>query len=162
LISYDIIPVDSVLLRVRCGAEVYIHTGTCKETICSELEFFGMKREGLPKFVNGEWGYEKFVQWQELRTRIEWKIPTGLSGRDYVDKAIFPAMKPYTIVQDGKERQRRLKLIHFRRRQNRDRVEIAILEENCIELVKKQKELLEENRDLVKRYATASAFLMRE
>jgi len=59
LVSYDNIPVDSVLSRVRCGAKVYRHSGTCKETLCSELELFGMKKFGLPKFVNGDWGYEK-------------------------------------------------------------------------------------------------------
>jgi len=89
LVSYDAIPLDSVLTRMRCGGDVYIHSGTRKETICSELELFGMKKAGLPKFVNGEWGYEKFVQWQELRTRIEWKVPVGLSGRDCTDMAIF-------------------------------------------------------------------------
>ncbi len=159
LVSYDNIPVDSILSRVRCCGEVYIHSGNGKETLCSELELFGMKRSGLPKFVNGDWGYEKFVQWQELRTRIEWKIPAGLSGRDSTDMASFPAMKPYTIVKEEKERQRRLNLIRFRRRQNRERVDIAMLEENRTELEKEQKELLEENRDLETRYATASSFL---
>ncbi len=162
LVSYDNIPVDSLLSRVRCCSEVYIHSGTGKEALCSELELFGMEKAGLPKVVNGGWGYEKFVQWQELRTRIEWKIPAGLSGRDSTDMASFPAMKPYTIVEEAKERQRRLNLIRFRRRQNRDRVDIAMLEENCIELEKEQTKLLEENQDLETRYAKASAIVNSE
>jgi len=56
---------------------------------------------------------KKFVQWQELHTRIEYKIPAGLSGRDFTDMVSFPAMKPYTIVENAKERQRRLNLICF-------------------------------------------------
>jgi len=80
-------------------------------------------------------------------------------GRDSTDMACFPAMKPYTILEEERERQRRLNLIHFRRRQNRERVEIAILEENCMELEKEQKKLLEENRELENRYAMASAML---
>jgi len=161
LISFDNIPDDFVLLPV-CGSEFYTHSGTCKETLCSELELFGMKKAGLPKVVNGDWGYEKFVQWQELRTRVEWKIPAGLSGRDCIDVASFPAMKPYTVLDEEKERQRRLNLIRFRRRQNRERVEIAMLEEACDELVKEQKELLKENRDLETRYSTASTIMNNE
>jgi len=135
LVSYDSISVDHPLSRVRCGTDVYTHSGTCKETLCLELELFGMKKSGLPKFINGDWGYKKFVEWQELRTRIEWKIPAGLTRKHCTDMASFPAMKPYTLLEEGKEQQRRLNLIWFRRRQNRDQVEIALLEENCIELV---------------------------
>jgi len=50
-----------------------------------------------------------------------------------------------------------MNLIRFRRRQNRDRVDIAILKENCRELENEQKKLLEENRELEKRYAMATA-----
>jgi len=162
LISYDTIPVDSVLSRIRCCSEVYVHSGSGKEALCSELELFGMRKEGLPKLVNGDWGYEKFVQWQELHNRIEWRIPAGLSGRDSTDMASFPAMKPYTIVEETKERQRRLNLIRFRRRQNRDRVDIAMLEENCLELENERTKLLKENRDLETRYAEASTIVNSE
>ncbi len=33
-------------------------TTLVNKTLCSELELFGMKKSGLPKFVNGDWGYE--------------------------------------------------------------------------------------------------------
>jgi len=159
LISHDNIPLDSVLSRLRGVGEVYVHSDSCKEKLCAELELFGMEQAGLPKFVDGVWGYEKFVQWRELRTRIEWRIPAGLSGRECTDIANFPAMKPYKTLEDEKERQRRLNLIHFRRRQYRERVDIATMEENRTKLEIEHKKLVEENRELEKRFAMAIALV---
>jgi len=76
--------------------------------------------------------------------------------------ASFPVMKPYAIVEEAKERQRRLNAIRFRRRQNRDRVDIAMLEENRLELENERKKLREENWELETRYAKASAILNSE
>jgi len=142
--------------------KVHTHIGKSKDALCAALESCGLVKAGLPKLASGSWGYEKFAQWQELRTRMEWKIPAGLSGRDCSDLTSFPAVRPYKILPQDQnaERKRRMHLIHFRRKQSRHRVSIAILEEHCAELREQQQMLLKEKKDLEDKHAAARVILM--
>jgi len=161
LISQEDVPIDLIRSLECLNAEIHIHSDHSKDILSSRLESFGLTKAGLPKFVNGDWGYEKFVQWQELRTRIEWKIPTCLSGRDCSQTSHFPAMKSYTLLAEDQaaERQRRLRLIHFRRTQNRIRIAVALLKENCSHLQDEKKKLIQENVELEAKCAKATAIV---
>jgi hypothetical protein len=112
-----------------------------------------MDKTGLPKYLNGKWGLSKYLYWQELRTRTEWRIPLGFSGRDLLSMYNdFPAINPYYTVQPDEEkaeRNRRMNVIHCRRKRDQKRVELDDLSEECADLRETQEGLLEENRRLV-------------
>ena len=58
--------------HIRFGDQVHVHVElTQKEKLADRLESFGLlSRANLPKRLGGAWGYEKFVQWQELADPI--------------------------------------------------------------------------------------------
>jgi hypothetical protein len=148
LLSVVPVPEDKKA-QFNFGDKVYVHVGASKGELLSKLETFGMSKDGLPRSLNGGWGYQKFLYWQELRTRMEWKIPLGSSGREYAGVK-FPAIKPYSVLPEDEktERQRRLNVIHCRRKRNRVLGETEILQEQCGELRDEREVLLEENRKL--------------
>jgi len=158
LISQDNIPIDIIRSLESLNARIHVHSDQSKDVLRCKLESFGLTKAGLPKFVNGGWGYEKFLQWQELRTRIEWRIPTCLSGRDCSQTSNFPAMKPYTPLSadEAAERKRRMGFIHYRRKQNRIRVAVVMLKAECTDLRNEKKKLLQENQELEAKHATAT------
>lgn len=126
-----------------------IHLNHSTRALANELAKFGIQRSSLPRFFKGgEWGYSSFVQWQELRTRMEWKIPLCLSGRN--DTSHFPAIRAYDLLPDHErgERKRRMNVIHSRRKRDRVRVEEESLNEDYDELVADQEDLILENKRL--------------
>ena len=54
-----------MLSRMQFHSKVFLHSGFAKDKLHLELESFGMVKASLPKFVNNNWGYKIFVQWQE-------------------------------------------------------------------------------------------------
>jgi hypothetical protein len=164
LLSHEPISHD-VESRINLGDATYVHVGSSNDELASQLEEFGMHKAGLPKYLNGKWGLGKYLQWQDLRTRMEWRIPLGHSGRDpskiYDD---FPAIKPYSLLPENEktERDRRLNVVHCRRKRDKRRVEVDTLEEECSELRENSNELLEENRRLEDLVRTAVVMVEQE
>ena len=81
------------------------------------------------------------MRWQELRARLELQIPTALSGRHVnAEPFEYPAIRPYTLLPESEkaERNRRMNLIHSRRKRDRERIEIEVLREHCAELREEQ------------------------
>jgi hypothetical protein len=91
------------------------------------LQESGMHIENLPSCFGGNWDYAKFLHWRELRTRLEWRVPLHLSGRSN-ELESFPAMRPYSTLGDDQkvERERRLNVIHARRKQDRKRFSMQV------------------------------------
>lgn len=129
---------------------IHIYDKQAIEEVSLKLQSGGIAKEGQPNYLGGEWGYEKFVEWQELRTRMEWKIPVGLTGRDSEKAFSLPAIRPYKIDTslDPVERRRRLNVIHTRRKRERFRVAINALQEHVNSLNERRKDLLSENARL--------------
>jgi hypothetical protein len=154
---------STVASQIKFGGQTHVHVGTTN-FLSKRLEAFGLSKAGLPKWLNGGWGYEKFVHWQELRTRFEWKIPVGLSGRDSAEAFEFPAIRPYTVLPETKktERKRRLNVIHSRRKRSRERVELHVLEEQISELKDERGRLVHQNRMLEDLARAATAMVERE
>jgi len=161
LISHENVPTYLIRSLEPVNARIHVHSDQSKDFLRLKLESFGLTKAGIPKFVNGDWGYEKFVQWQELRTQIEWRIPTALSGRDCFQPSNFPAMKAYKLLSEGEatEWKRRLSVIHHRRKQSRIRVAVDMLKENCNDLRHEKEKLLEENHELESKYAKAATIV---
>jgi hypothetical protein len=162
LLSLQAVPAD-VASQIRFAGQTHIHVNASKAELSRKLNAFGITKAGLPKCVNGEWGYEKFVEWQELRTRMEWKIPIGLSGRASSMSFDFPAIKPYAVPSETEptERKRRLNVIHSRRKRDRERIEMGVLQEQCSELREEKERLFYDNRMLEDLTRTAKAIAAR-
>lgn len=130
--------------------QLYVHDDHDKASLCEKLESYGLTKTGLPKYLQGDWGYEKFTQWQELRARMEWKIPIGLSGREASQDLNFPGLRAYEVSGEitASERKRRLNVIHSRRKQSRERVEVFVLIEEKSEQQDLHDRLVQENRML--------------
>lgn len=122
-----------------------------KEHCLSRLQAVGLARQNVPKSMGGDWGYESFVQWQELRTRYEWGLPPGVGGKDSSTLFDFAnsTMNLKTLnEEDRTERKRRLNVLHSRRKREREKVEIEVLQEQSIELEEKNRALDEDNERL--------------
>jgi hypothetical protein len=148
--------------RINFGNQTYVHVGSSNDELTSQLEEFGMSKADLPKYVNGKWGLGKYLQWQEFRTRMEFKIPLFFGGRDRLEiYDEFPSIKPYSILLENQkaERDRRLNVVHCRRKRDRKRVEVDVLEEEHTDLIEQHKVLLEENRRLQDHVRTAVAMV---
>ncbi len=159
ILSHIIFPTE-ITSKITIS-DVFVHVGPSKDAFPSKLQHFGMSRDGLPTCFGGEWGYEKFVLWQELRTRYEWKIPVGLSGRASSDASDFPAIKQYAVQGDRAEIKRRLNVIHTRRKRDRERIEFGVLQERCTELREEQQKLVAENRMLEEALRVATTIVQR-
>jgi hypothetical protein len=150
----------SLKLQISFSREVFIHVAGTKALLGAALQARGFERVNLPTRLNGEWGYAKFVHWQELRTRFEWKIPAGLSGRSQQASELnfsdIPARSSLT-KEEKIERQRRMNVIHSRRKRDRERVEIDVLNEECMDQRERQKKLRHENEELEGLYRRAMA-----
>jgi hypothetical protein len=141
----------SVESQISFGDKTYVHVRSSKDELASQLEGFGMNKAGLPTYLNGKWRLAKYIQWQEFRTRMEFKIPLCFGGRDqskiYDD---FPAITSHSLLLENKkaERSRRLNVVHCRQKRDQKRVESDALEEEYTELRGQHEELLEESRRL--------------
>lgn len=153
---------DALRTQVEFGEQVYLHVSSSKTEIADMLRQHGLDRSGLPKCLNGKWGYGKFLLWQELRTRMEWRIPLGLTGREAAQNN-FPAIKPYAVLTDDNkaERQRRLNVIHCRRKRDRQLVETQTLREQCEDLLEVHDALVAESKRLEDLIAAAKAMAER-
>jgi len=138
----------------------FTHVCETPAEICQSLSGHGIEKEALPKYAGGTWAYSKFVQWQELRTRVEWNVPLGLSGRENAESS-FPAIKAFELLgpNEKAERTRRLNVIHTRRKRDKMRVDADLLEEQCVELREARGEL-EQEGELLKRLLDAAAALI--
>ena len=96
---------------------------------------------------------------------MEWKIPFGLSGRGAEATSTnreCPDTVPYTQLskEEKIERKRRMNVIHSRRKRDRERVEIDLLQEQIEELQEKKARLLQENEVLENLSQSAKANLL--
>ena len=135
--------------RLNIAKEAFTHVGD-SHSLYARLKAFGVKHSGIPMSLGGEWGYERFLQWQELRMRMEFKIPLGFSGRDKNEAYSFPAIRPHTLLPatEKAERNRRLNIIHCKRKRDRERLSMEIMKEQRGNLQRKQKVLRLENKRL--------------
>ena len=141
VVSQDFMQIDSSS-PINFGRQLYVHVSPSMDALRAKLLPFGMKDENLPGTLKGGFTFAKFVQWQEFRTRMEWRIPIGLQGKDKqgdgdsLDPFSLPTIKPYSLLPSSLqvERRRRLTVIHSRRKRDRQLVEADTMKEQCSEL----------------------------
>ena len=151
-LSNEPIP-DDFTSKFHFCDEVFTHCSMNKTELVAKLQSHGIEPlKQLPKRLGGEWTRAKYFEWQELRTRCEWHLPLGLSGRSVIVQGSdeFPALRPYTLLPDDEkaERKRRLDVIHSRRKRDRIRIETEVLRESVEELEDEQAALKAETARL--------------
>ena len=124
-----------------------VHVGTSRDEILEQLVPYGIEKWILPRSVGGNFGYDRFTQWQELRIRYEWGLPAGANDRDALEIYDFSRVKSLTDMneEERKERKRRMNVVHSRRKRERERIEIEVLQERCDELRDRKVVLTEES-----------------
>ena len=129
---------------------VLLHKADTTAELRSMLEASGLKRTGLPRSLHGEWGYEKFVSWLEVRTRMEFQIPQNLFTKANGDAFDFPGIRHYKLLpeEEKDEQSRRLNVIHCKRKRSRSRIMVAAMEEDSKYLQEQQDMLKNENERL--------------
>jgi hypothetical protein len=162
LLSHEPISHD-VESRINFGDETYVHVGSSNDELASQMEEFGMHETGLPQYLNGKWGLSKYLQRQELRTHVEWRIPFGYQRRDHSYAFDLPGIRPYTLLPEKEkiETCRRLNVLNCRRKRDQKIIYVDALQEDCVELREILERLLEENRRLEELMRVAIAMVER-
>ena len=145
-------PQEDLSSHIRFGDDVYHHVESTSAGLVAKLKQYGINQTHLPKQLGGEWGTSRFYEWSEIRTRFEWKLPLGLSGRssEVAEAFRFPSLTPYSALTEEEKavRKRRMNVIHSRRKRDRIKVEEEVLTEHIEEMRQQQGKLVEENRRL--------------
>ena len=156
--------IDQDLLRYLQAAttsKIFHHSAPTKIGLTQHLVRHGFCPTRLPKSIGGKFGYDNFVQWQELRTRFEWDLPAGVSKKDEEAYFDFSHVKRLSQLSDDEknERKRKLNVIHSRRKRERERIEVEVLEEQFIELSEEKSTLILEEKRLIDLLQQAQACL---
>lgn len=131
--------------------EAHFHENVGIDEVIARLEAEGIdKQEGLPSFLEGGFTMGKFIRWQELRTRLEFRIPLAYQGKQTQEAYSFPAIRPYTLLPETEraEQSRRANVVHCRRRRDRQLIEDDMLLEECSRMKNQKRRLQEENQRL--------------
>jgi hypothetical protein len=115
--------------------QVIPHINTSRNLLAPRLARYGLDTEHLPKSIGGKFGFDRFFQWQELRTRYEWGLPAGVGNKASADMFGFGKEKPLgDLTEEEKhERKRKLNVIHSRRKRERERIEAEVFREQVME-----------------------------
>lgn len=130
--------------------QVIPYLANSRTSIAKMLEPYGLNPDDMPKTIGGKFGYDRFVQWQELRTRYEWDLPAGVSNKQAADMFDFSNVTPLSRMteEERTERKRRLNVVHSRRKRERERIEIEVLNEQCDEQADRKRVLQREHDKL--------------
>lgn len=148
---------------INIAEECIIHNGMQGESLLEALQCYYFSKAGLPKCVGGAWDYGKFLMWHELRARMEWRIPIGSSIKDY-NPDDFPSIKRYETLPESQkqEKERRMNVIHCRRKRCKKLLEAEALREQCDALIMHRSNLGNEGLLLANLLHDAEAHVLSE
>ena len=125
---------------VHSKERVHMHRPIAGTSAAQLLQAFGLPTDGIPRSLGGKFGFDRFAQWQELRVRYEWDLPAGLNTNEEdaaaydLDKARLKTTPGGMTEEERVERKRKLNVIHSRRRRDRERFQIELLNEDSAQL----------------------------
>jgi hypothetical protein len=127
--------------------------------LMEDLEKYGLERDGIPEYLGGNWKYEYFTQMLEERARYE-KILYAGGEEDFGRKLELDSSERGTKKRtlDGnndalkekerKAKKRKMDALYARRKRERQRIEVEVLEDQCKELGEKNRSLDSDNKRL--------------
>jgi hypothetical protein len=115
-----------------------VHFGATREEILKSVEEYGFTKEVLPNQVGGSWSYEKdlMLWWTKAEcTKFgNLKVASGAPGRmtsKRVAKAAFDHIEGMTEEEKLRQKKRAMDAIYARRKRERQRIEMEVLQERC-------------------------------
>jgi len=146
----SLVPLMLKLLGLLNRRTIVVVADTKKEMGEKLVEQHEMSTDDFPECVGGTWSYEQFPRWQELRTRYEWDLPpVGVRDQRMPHIPEYKVKPRSQLSEDEKiERKRRLNVLNSRRKRERVRVEVAVFNDQVVELRKRNRTLNEENERL--------------
>jgi hypothetical protein len=135
-----------------------VHFGSKREEILKSMEGYGFLKDLLPEQVGGTWSYDKdLMPWWTDRTKAECtkfgnlkvasNIP-GQTGGKRVARAAFDHIEGMTEEEKLRQKKRAMDAIYARRKRERQRIEMEVLQERCAAIRSKNDELQELNEKL--------------
>lgn len=156
----------TVASRLYLYDDVFVHADmTTPGQVAKELEAHGCFRASdLPDGLGGQWDLHKFHRWQELRTRVEWRVPLGLGPAEIEEALTFPGIREVPVLPESEkqERARRLNVIHSRRKRSRKRSRNDALEDEHDQLLFQHQQLVQEQGRLERLLKAALEFIFAE
>lgn len=124
-----------------------VHVASTHKELLHKLTAEGLKEEGIPEDLGGQWKYEFFAHWQELRMCYEWELPVvGARNTDFhCIPHYHPKARSELTAEEKVERKRRLNVLHSRRKRSRSKVEKEVLSGQVAELQQEHAGLKEES-----------------
>jgi hypothetical protein len=134
-----------------------VHSFEKVADLMEDLEKYGFEKQNTPEYLGGNWKYEYFTQMLEERARNEKSL---YGGGDYDSDS-----KPDSSERSGKKRKvdgddaalkekerrakkRKMDALYARRKRERQRIEVEVLEDQCKELGEKNRSLDSDNKRL--------------
>ncbi|KAL7568686.1 hypothetical protein ACA910_021683 [Epithemia clementina (nom. ined.)] len=149
------------LMRQKFGfagnEKAMLHVGRSKDELYEQLRPYGIRRDVLPKVIGGSFGFDRFFQWQETRTRYEWGLPSAANDHDTAYDFSHVRALSQLDADERKERKRRMNVVHSRRKRERERIEIQVLREQCADLKDDRGSLMKKHKRLEQLMAQAQA-----
>ena len=129
-----------------------VHVDQTPEGIRSKIAKFGVPPKCVPTTVGGTWTYEKdFLDW--ISQRIEYEKETYWSEETLKtppqDLKLPASPDPPKKVDNEviqREKKRKMDALYARRKRERQRIEIEVLQEQCVEFQNKNSFLLKQNK----------------
>jgi len=139
-----------------------LHTVSSFGESAKMLRSYGFDKESLPISLGGGWGIQRFVEWCELRVRFEWDLPPATNHKKIEQIFDFSNAKlPSELSEkERNERSRRMNVLHSRRKRERERIEIEVLQEQVCSLQTEQARLQKESKRLEKHLTLAQSQVM--
>lgn len=143
-----------------------VHVADTADELVAKLGQHGLSRRGIPQDLGGDWEYELFHQWCELRMCYEWELPVvGARRRADDDEELihvpsYRALARSELDEDEQvERKRRLNVLHSRRKRERSRVEQEVLVGQVTKLRTEHARLVREEEHLLELVNQARAMV---
>lgn len=134
-----------------------VHSFDKAVDLMEDLEKYGFERDSTPEYLGGKWKYAYFNQMLDERAQNE-KSLYGGEGYDSDSKPDSSERSSKKRKVDGddaalKEKERRAKkrkmdALYARRKRERQRIEVEVLEDQCKELGEKNRSLDSDNNRL--------------
>jgi hypothetical protein len=133
-----------------------VHSSDQAHELTEDLEKYGFEKDGIPEYLGGKWKYEYFTKMLEERARYEKSLyGEEDSGSGSKTDSSKKSKKRKLDGNDAalKENERRVKkrnmdALYARRKRERQRIEVEVLEDQCKELGEKNRSLDSDNMRL--------------
>ena len=120
-----------------------VHVDETPQKICERIAEYGVPPSSIPTTIGGTWTYEEdYQKW--MTERLEYEKVTYGSFESSSDEKSDSDKKPAPSEQRAKKR--KMDALYARRKRERLRIEVEVLQEQCVEYNRKNSALEKQNK----------------